>query len=102
MMVYAIRFCGLAVLGAHLGNPAAAPDPVAEGYVHCKDPGHDEDSISREADALDHGPRDDSSRYDGEGPYTYIYFVITNNIIASTIYRTHAATPCFLKSAILD
>ena len=68
MMVYAIRFCGLAVLGTHLGNPAAAPDPVAEGYVHCKDPGHDEDSISREADALDHGPRDDSSRYDGEGP----------------------------------
>ena len=52
-MVYAIRFCGLAVLGAHLGNPAAAPDPVAEGYVHCKDPGHDEDSVSREADALD-------------------------------------------------
>ena len=68
-MVYAI--CGLAVLGAHLGNPAAAPDPVAEGYVHCKDPGHDEDSVSREADALDNGPRDDSSRYDGEGPYVY-------------------------------
>ena len=81
MMVYAIRCGRLAVLGAHLGNPAAAPDPVAEGHVHCEDPGHDEDSVSREADALDHGPGDDSSRYDGEGPY--VYFFLRKNFMLS-------------------
>ena len=55
------------VLGAHLGDPAPTPDPVAQRDVDSQYPDNDEDGIGREADALHHGSGNDCCRDDREG-----------------------------------
>ena len=55
------------VLGAHLGDPAAAPDPVAQRDIYRQNPHNNEDGIGREADALHHRTGNNGGRDDGKG-----------------------------------
>ena len=55
------------VLGAHLGDPAAAPDPVAQRDIYRQNPHNNEDGIGREADALHHCAGNDRRCDDGKG-----------------------------------